>query len=80
MEHPLIHDLTQLTVDELTAKISELHRKLSVAHRSGNGHLCDQIRMALHSYTTMQQQRLEEQFKKYAGDDVGKFNDKIDVS
>lgn len=80
MEHPFIHSLDELTVEELTAKISDLHRKLAIAHRSGNGYLCDQIRMALDSYTTKQQQKLEEQWKRSAGDDDQTFDDKIDIS
>ena len=80
MEHPFIHDLDQLTVEELTARISDLHKKLAIAHRSGNGYLCDQIRMALNSYTTKQRQKLEEQFHKSAGDDDRTFDDKIDIS
>jgi hypothetical protein len=79
MEHPFIHNLDQLTVEELTAKISELQKKLAIAHRSGNGYLCDQIRMALNSYTTKQRHRLEEQFRKSGGDEES-FTDKIDIS
>jgi hypothetical protein len=80
MEHPFIHSLDELTVEELTARISELHRKLAIAHRSGNGHLCDQIRMALSSYTAKQREKLDEQFRKSAGDDKDTFDDKIDIS
>ena len=80
MEHPFIHSLDELTVEELTARISDLHRKLAIAHRSGNGYLCDQIRMALDSYVTKQQQKLEEQWKRSAGDDGQTFDDKIDIS
>jgi hypothetical protein len=79
MDHPFIHNLDQLTVEELTSKISELHKKLSIAHRSGNGHLCDQIRMALSSYTAQQQQKLSEQFAKAAGN-TDPFTNKIDIS
>jgi hypothetical protein len=79
MEHPFIHNLTDLTVEELTAKISDLHKKLSIAHRSGNSYLCDQIRMALNSYTSKQREKLDEQFRKSAGD-ADPFNDKIDIS
>jgi hypothetical protein len=46
MEHPLINNIDNLTVDELQGKISELNKKLSFAHRSGNGQLANQIRMA----------------------------------
>jgi len=79
MEHPFIHGLDELTVEELTAKISDLHRKLAIAHRGGNGYLCDQIRMALDSYTIKQRQKLEEQFRKSGGDD-NTFDNKIDIS
>lgn len=79
MEHPFIHSLDELTVEELTARISELHRKLTIAHRSGNGYLCDQIRMALASYTAKQREKIDEQFKKSSGD-TDTFNDKIDIS
>jgi hypothetical protein len=79
MQHPLIHDLDHLTVEDLTARISDLHRKLAIAHRSGNGHLCDQIRMALDSYSTKQREKLEEQFKKSSGDE-DPFTGKIDIS
>lgn len=80
MEHPFINNLDDLTVEELTAKISELHKKLSIAHRSGNGYLCDQIRMALDSYTSKQRQKLEDQFKQSSGDDNNPFDGKIDIS
>ena len=51
MEHPFINDLDGLTLEQLGSKISELHKKLGIAMRSGNPYLCDQIRMALDSYT-----------------------------
>ena len=50
MEHPLIKNLNDLSNQELLDKISELNKKLAIAARSGNGHMCDQIRMALESY------------------------------
>jgi hypothetical protein len=50
MEHPLISNLDDLTIDQLSEKISELTKKLGIAYRTGNGHLCNQIRMALDSY------------------------------
>ena len=37
MEHPLIGDLGDLTLEQLHDKINELHRKLGVAARAGNG-------------------------------------------
>ncbi len=72
MEHPLIDNLDSLSTDQLQEKISELTKKLGIAMRSGNGHLCNQIRMALESY----QNKYQEKNKK--GGDV--FDEVIDIS
>jgi hypothetical protein len=76
MEHPLIGNLDELTIEQLSEKINDLHRKLSVAHRSGNGYLCDQIRMAIESYTNKLRQRQEEQYQAAQQS----FDDKIKIS
>lgn len=77
MEHPLIPSLDDLTVDELGSKITELNKKLSIAARSGNGNLCNQIRMAIESYQTKYTEKLQEQYKNSGGSN---FNDKINIS
>jgi hypothetical protein len=79
MEHPFINNLDQLDLDQLSQKIGELHKKLAIAHRSGNGYLCDQIRMALDSYTSKHQQKLQEQYRKDSGN-IDQFESKIDIS
>ena len=72
MEHPLIKNLNELSNQELLDKISELHKKLAIASRSGNGHMCDQIRMALESY--------QNQFNEKTRKDPGTpFDDVIDI-
>lgn len=76
MEHPLIGNLDELTIEQLAEKINDLHRKLSVAHRSGNGYLCDQIRMAVESYTNKLRQRQQEQYEAAQKS----FDDKIKIS
>jgi hypothetical protein len=58
MEHPLIPNLDELSADELSAKLSELNKKLGIAYRSGNAHLCNQIRMAIESYQSKYQEKL----------------------
>lgn len=78
MEHPLIGDISALTTEELTNKIAELNKKLVIAQRTGNGHLCNQVRMAIESYQTLYHQRLEEQYRKQSGD--RDFSDKIDIA
>jgi len=77
MEHPLIGSLEELTLEELSAKVNELGKKLSIAARSGNGRLCDQIRMAMENYQNMYQTRLQESYKKAQGD--SNFDDKINI-
>ena len=78
MEHPFINDLDGLTLEQLGSKISELHKKLGIAMRSGNPYLCDQIRMALDSYTTKQQEKTAELYRPKGGEDS--FDSKIDIS
>ena len=75
MEHPLIGDLSKLTLDELGEKIADLNRKLSMAMRTGNGHLCNQIRMAIESHNVKYQEKLQELYKKSDVD----FGDKIKI-
>jgi hypothetical protein len=64
MEHPLISNIDHLTVDELTAKISDLNQKLVIASRTGNGHLCNQLRMALESFQSKFQQKVQKQYEE----------------
>jgi hypothetical protein len=68
MEHPLIHNLNELSEDELITKISELNKKLGIAARSGNGHLCNQLRMALESYQNTYQAKLQAAAQKQLSD------------
>jgi len=73
MEHPLIRNLDDLSNQELLDKISDLHKKLAIAARSGNGHMCDQIRMALESY----QNQYNEKTRKDSGTP---FDDILEIS
>lgn len=77
MEHPLVGSLDELTLEQLSAKINELGKKLGIAARSGNGHLCQQIRMAMENYQNKYQQRLQESYKTAQGD--ANFDDKINI-
>jgi hypothetical protein len=79
MEHPFINNLEDLTLEQLGAKVSELHKKLNIAHRMGNGYLCDQIRMAIESYNGKYQQKMRALSAPKSGE-ADSFNDKIDIS
>lgn len=77
MEHPLISNLDQLTVDELSAIIGDLYTKLSIASRSGNAQLCNQIRMAIESHNNKYQEKLQASYKKVVDD--SSLKDKIKI-
>lgn len=79
MEHPLISSLDNLTQDQVSEKILELNKKLAIATRFGNGHLCQQLRMAIESYQVRSRQLLDEQIKKDT-DNAALHFDKIDIS
>jgi hypothetical protein len=64
MEHPLVGNLDELSVDQLTTQISDLSRKLGIASRTGNAHLCNQIRMALESYQNKYHEKLQSDYAK----------------
>ena len=73
MEHPLIGSLEHFTADQLLTTITELNRKLGVAHRMGNSDLCNQIRMAIESHQAKYQEKLRK-------DTDNNFDDVIDIS
>ena len=77
MEHPLIGNLDELTVDELSSKVNELNNKLNIAMRSGNGHMCNQLRMAIETYQNKYQDVVQQTYKKQIGD--ANFDDKINI-
>jgi len=74
MEHPLIGSL-----DELSTRVNELSNKLSIATRSGNGHLCNQIRMALESYRNKYQEKLQETYRRQDEVSAINFDNKINI-
>jgi hypothetical protein len=78
MEHPLIGDISDKSEDELRNTISSLYSKLNVATRSGNGNLCQQIRMALETYNRAYQNKIADRNAKL--EDKGSLHfDKIKV-
>jgi len=78
MEHPLIGNIDDLTIDELGSKISELSNKLNIATRMGNAHLCNQLRMAIETFQNKYQSRLQESYKKIDGEQIN-FDNKINI-
>lgn len=64
MEHPLIGDISALTPEELLTRITDLNKKLTFAQRTGNAHLCNQLRMAVETFQNAYQQRLRDSQKR----------------
>ncbi len=80
MEHPLIPNLDNLSIEELGQKISELNKKMGIAMKMGNAHLCNQIRMALESYNAKHYEKSQELFKSATQSIDNDLNSKIDIS
>lgn len=79
MEHPLITDADSLTLEQLQTRVSELSKKLMIAHRSGNAHLRQQVQMALNTYQNKLNQRHSEELAKLTKNNPG-LAGKIDIS
>lgn len=77
MEHPLISDAQNLSLEELQTRISDLHKKLAWAQRS-NAHLASQISMALETYNNQYLIKQKELWDKKSGD--SDYSDRIDIS
>ncbi len=78
MEHPSLNttDLSELTIDELQEKISELTHKLNYAYQANNQSLINQVGMALESYNAALAMKLNDMFPNNGND----YKDKIDIS
>lgn len=77
MEHPLIGDISALSVEQLGNTVADLQKKLGIAQRTGNGHLTNQIRMALETYHNAYSARLQQSYQQAASSH--NFSDKIDI-
>lgn len=77
MEHPLIPNLNDLSMDQLQEKIAELTRKVGMAHRMGNAQLRYQVQMALDTYQNKYRERL---MAPKRDDDTPDFGNKIDIT
>lgn len=80
MEHPLIHNLDSLTMDELQIKIQELNRHLRYAQRINNSFLVGQVSMALESYNNAYKLKQKTQFDSQHGNSAPDFSDRINIS
>jgi hypothetical protein len=78
MGHPLAPPLSQLTLDELLTKQTELNQRLSMAYRWGRGDMVQQIYMLLEDYNTEIQERNRKQLEELQKNNP-KFDKLIDI-
>lgn len=64
MQHPFITDLGDKSMEDLQTIINDLTKKLNFAHRSLNGPMINQLRMAIESYQSEYNKRIDEAYKK----------------
>lgn len=79
MEHPLISDASSLNNEELASRISDLHKKLTIARKLGNDYLVGQIVMAIASYQQVYSRNQQSQLNKDQST-MDKISSKIDIS
>ena len=79
MEHPLINDIHDLTLEQLQERITELSRKLGQTHRMGNADLRRQVQMALETYQNRYHDQQQALLRQNRTDDPD-FADRIDIS
>lgn len=74
MEHPLLPNLDDLTLEQLGDKINELTKKLNIAYQTGNMYLVGQVQMAIESYRNKYNEKLR------GGNKGTPFDNVIDIS
>ena len=64
MKHPFINDLSDKSLEQLQETINGLTTKLTFAYRTQNGPLIHQLNMAMESYRTEYNKKMDEIMKK----------------
>lgn len=64
MKHPFINDLSDKTLEQLQETMNGLTAKLTFAHRTQNGPLIHQLNMAMESYRSEFNKKMDEVLKK----------------
>ena len=68
MKHPLMESLSDLSIDDIIEKTSDLQKKLNQALRFGNQNLANQINMVLEGYKEEYQKRMRDAAEKAQAD------------
>lgn len=78
MEHPLINNVDELSIEELQSRINDLTRKYQWAART-NQHLAAQVAMALQTFQAKYQER-QAAMQRASDQSIKDFSDRIDIS
>ena len=76
MEHPLLEELSGLTLEEIQSKISELNKKLAFAYQMNNAPVIGQLQLIMGSYQEAYRKKMDELIPK---GDSDKYSNKIDI-
>lgn len=76
MEHPLLEQLSGLTLEEIQSKISDLNKKLAFAYQMNNQPMIQQLQLIMGSYQEAYRKKMDELMPKGDGD---KYANKIDI-
>ena len=64
MQHPLINNLSDKSLEDLQTSITDLMKKLNFAYSMQNGPMIHQISMVLESYKAEHNKKMDEIMKK----------------
>ena len=76
MEHPLLEELSHLTLEEVQSKISDLNKKLAFSYQTNNQPIVNQLNLIMGSYQEVYRKKMDELMPK---GDSDKYSDKIDI-
>ena len=77
IEHPLIGQLKDLSLEQLQVKLQEINKRLSFSYKTGNQALIHQLQMVQSSYQEEYNRKMKDLIPK---DDDDTHNVKIDIS
>lgn len=76
--HPLVPDLSNLSMDELNTKYSDLMKKMTMAQRTGSGAVLSQMMLVMEDYRNEIQRRHQKMLED-ATNKTGAYKNIIDI-
>lgn len=80
MEHPLINNIDDLSIEDLQSRITDLNKKLNWASKSGNVQLCTQLQLALNTFSAKYREKQQAAYNAALNKGGSDFSDKINIS